>query len=624
MLRTTVGQLMVNEALPEDMRDYNRKWDKKTSKKVFDELAEKHPNKYRDVAKRLSDVSRDVAYSAGGFSFGIDDLLPTPAVLASRTRLKRRIRDIMENGRFSDSVREAKIVEATAAEQDILEKELLDETTKAGNPIAAQVLSGARGKPRELKRLIAGDSLYVDHRDNVIPVPVNHGFAEGLDPAEWFAASFGARKGLIDTKFSTQKAGFFAKQLNQLAHRLVVTQDDDDEDQIGVRGLPVDTDDTDNEGALLAVATKEYPRNTVLTPKILQDLRQSGVKRILVRSPAVSGPKRGGVSAKDVGYRERGGFTPLGENVGLAAAQALSEKLTQGQLGSKHSGGVKGAGEAVTGFEALNQMIQTPKGYKGGAAHSQVDGRVGTIEKSPTGGYRVRVGDKEHFVAPGFTVKVKVGDTVEAGDVLSDGLPNPAEVVAHKGIGAGRRYFIDAFTKAYRDSGMSAHRRNVELVARGLIDHVEVTDETDGYLPGDIVPYSNFEKSWKPRTGYVTANPKAAVGKYLESPVLHYTVGTKIKPSMLNDFKEFDIKQLDVHNEPPPFQPQMVRALDSAQHDPDWMTRFLGSNQKKSLLSAARTGGTSDTAGTSFLPALTEGVDFGKTWPRNVISPNKR
>jgi len=624
MLRTTIGQLMLNNALPEDMRDYTRKWDKKTSKKIFDELAKKYPDKYRDVAKQLSDVSRDVVYSAGGFSFGIDDLLPTPAVLASRTRLKRRIHDIMENGRFSESMRDAKIVEATAGEQEKLEPELLAEATQAGNPIAAQVHSGARGKPRELKRLIAGDSLYVDHRDNVIPVPINHGFAEGLDPSEWFAASFGARKGLIDTKFSTQKAGFFAKQLNQLAHRLVVTQEDDDDDQVSIRGLPVDTDDTDNEGALLAVASNEYPRNTVLTPKILQDLRQSGVKRILVRSPAVGGPKRGGVSARDVGYRERGGFTPLGDNVGLAAAQALSEKLTQGQLESKHSGGVKGAGKAVTGFEALNQMIQTPKNYKGGASHAQIDGRVGAIEKAPTGGYRVRIGDREHFVAAGFDVKVKVGDTIEAGDVLSDGLPNPSEVVVHKGIGAGRRYFIDAFTKSFRDSGMGAHRRNVELIARGLIDHIEITDETEGYLPGDIVPYSNFEKTWQPRPGYATSNPKSSVGKYLERPVLHYTVGTKIKPSMLQDFKEFNIKQLDVHNEPPPFQPQMVRALDSAQHDPDWMTRFIGSNQKKSLLSAARKGGISDTTGTSFLPALTEGVDFGKTWPMSAISPNKR
>ncbi len=615
---------MLNQALPADMQNYNRKWDKKTTKKVFQELAEKHPDKYREAAKRLMDISRDAVYSMGGFSFGLDDLEPTPAVLQSRARIRRRIKDIMDNPRWSDQEQQEKIVEATSAERELLEDEILKETTLGGNPLAAQVKSGSRGNSSQLKRLIGGDSLYADHRDDVIPMAVMRSFSEGVSPAEWFAASYGARKGLVDTKFATQDAGFFAKQLNQLAHRLVVTKEDDDTPQDVARGLPVDTDDTDNEGALLAKDIEGYARNTVLTPKILQDLRQKGIKRILVRSPAVGGPEVGGVFARDVGYRERGGFSPLGDSVGLAAAQALSEKLTQGQLASKHKSGMQtGAAKKITGFEALNQMIQSPKTYKGGAAHANRDGRVGAVDKSATGGHRIRIGDEDHFIAPGFDVNVKIGDVVEAGDMLSDGLPNPAEVVRHKGIGEGRRYFTQSFTKAYRDSGMAAHRRNVELISRGLIDHVELLEETDANIPGDVVSYSQFEKNWKPREGYSTVNPKAALGRYLEKPVLHYSVGTKIRNSMLKDFDDFGIKQLDVHKEPPPFQPVMVRAISSAQHDPDWMTRFLGSNQKKSLLSAAQRGGVSDTKSTSFLPALVEGQNFGKIWSGGPIKLRK-
>jgi DNA-directed RNA polymerase subunit beta' len=66
VLRTTIGQLMVNEALPEDMRDYGKVLDKKGIEKLFQEVAERHPEKYRDVAKRLSDVGADVAYASGG------------------------------------------------------------------------------------------------------------------------------------------------------------------------------------------------------------------------------------------------------------------------------------------------------------------------------------------------------------------------------------------------------------------------------------------------------------------------------------------------------------------------------------------------------------------------------
>ena len=78
MLRTTIGQLLVNDALPAEMRDYTRVMDKKTIGKLLKELAEKHPDQYRDVAKKLSDVGRDVAYTSGSQSFGLEHLRPTP------------------------------------------------------------------------------------------------------------------------------------------------------------------------------------------------------------------------------------------------------------------------------------------------------------------------------------------------------------------------------------------------------------------------------------------------------------------------------------------------------------------------------------------------------------------
>ena len=88
MLRTTIGQVMLNEALPQDLRNYTRKWDKKATQEIFQELAEKYPDKYREVSKRLMDISREAVYTMGGFSFGVDDLMPTPAVMHSRNKLR--------------------------------------------------------------------------------------------------------------------------------------------------------------------------------------------------------------------------------------------------------------------------------------------------------------------------------------------------------------------------------------------------------------------------------------------------------------------------------------------------------------------------------------------------------
>jgi DNA-directed RNA polymerase subunit beta' len=627
MLRTTLGQLLLNEALPRELRDYTRQFDKPGSKALFSALVERYPDRYREISKALMDIGRDAAYTSGGDSFGLEHLGGTPAVFASRHRLNRRIHDILSHDNWDEDKKQAKIIEAASVENDRLRHEILEETEKAGNPLADQVRSGSRGNPLQLKRLIGGDTIYVDHRENPIPFPVQRSYSEGLAPADWFAASFGARKGLADTKFATQHGGFFAKQLNQLAHRLIVVGDDDDDDKrnrrgsIAIRGMPAMADDPDNEGALLAHSAGGYPRNTVLTPKILADLRNKKVKRILVRSPTVGGPRGGGVYSRDVGYRDRGTFPNRGELVGLTAAQALTERLTQGQLGSRHAGGLKGASKAVSGFDYINQLVQVPKRFKGGAAHAQKSGRVESVKEAPAGGYQITVDGVGHYVAPGFDLVVKKGDVIEEGDILSDGIPNPAEIVKHKGVGEGRRYLAEALTKAFRESGMPAHRRNAELMARGLIDHVEMLDETDDYVPGDIVSYSDLERDWQPRIGYNTVRPKQAVGKYLERPVLHYSVGTKIQPSMVPTLQEFGVTQMDVHDEAPPFQPTMIRAMAISQHDPDFLTRMLGSNQKKSLLHAVHRGGTSTTTGTSFVPSLAEGVDFGKKWPQDVLKP---
>lgn len=617
MLTTTVGQLMVNEALPEEMRDYERVLDKKGIKALLQEVAEKHPDRYREISKRLSDVGRDAAFTTGGYSFGLGSLRQSLAARRMRLELGKELRDIYASNE-PDDVKEKKIISTVGKYQTKLVDEVMDESSADQNPLAMQATSGSRGNKFNLNSLRGADLLYTDHRGRVLPIPVMRSYAQGLRPHEYFAGAFGARKGVIDLKAATQDAGFFAKQLVQAAHRLLVSRMDDDEnpyDPSSPRGFPVGTDDSDSEGALLAHPVGGYERNTLLTPKILKELKDDGIEEILVRSPTVGGPSDGGVYARDVGYRERGRLAPLGDYVGIAAAQALAEPVTQAQISSKHTGGIAGAAGAgaISGFKYINQLVQVPKTFQGGAAHSQVDGRVTDVQEAPQGGHYVTIGSEKHYVGQGFPLKVKAGDEVEAGDVLSEGTPNPSEIVKHKGIGEGRRYFVQAFRDALRNSGTYGNRRNIELLSRGLINHVRLTDEVGDWVQDDVVPYQLIEKQWRPRPGHNVVPPTQAKGYYLERPVLHYSVGTKVSPSMLSRMKQHGVQSVYVHKEPPPFQPEMVRGMANAAHDPDWMTRMLGSYQKSSLTEAARRGAVSDTSGTSYVPALARGESFGRT-----------
>ena len=316
--------------------------------------------------------------------------------------------------------------------------------------------------------------------------------------------------------------------------------------------------------------------------------------------------------SRDTGYREKGGLAPRGDMVGLAGSQAISEPVTQGQISSKHSGGVAGASAgAIGGFAAINAMVQAPEIFPGGAVHSQMDGRVERIVEAPQGGHYMTVGGQQHYIPRGATMTVQKGDTVEAGDVVTEGIPNPSEIVRHKGVGEGRRYFIDSFRKVLKNSQIGAHRRNVELLARGLLNHVRLTDEVGDWGPDDVVPYQTLESQWTPRAGYMVAPAKSLVGQYLEKPILHYSVGTKIRPSMVQKLDQYGVKSIYAHRDAPPFEPEMVRAMMNTAHDPDWQTKMLGSYQQSSVLEAARRGGMSDNDSTSYVPSLASSPTFG-------------
>lgn len=776
-LKTTVGQLLINDALPEDLRDYKRVLDGKGVKSLMTELAQRYPDQYRDIVYKLTRLGAKAAQEEGGMSVGVEHLQKPSEVRQLQDQIKRRLNAIYSRDDLTDK-QKGELIIRTVGEYDAKQQSVvMDAARRANNPLFRQINSGSRGKPMNLVSLLGSDLLYTDHRGNVIPIPVLRSYSEGLSPAEYWAGSYGARSGIVATKFSTADSGFLSKQLNAAVHRLVVADQDDYEkaDDTLPRGYVASVDDGDNEGALLALPVGGYAKNTPLTPKILRHLKQQKIKKLLVRSPLVGGSPEGGVYAKDVGIRETGKLPGIGEFVGLQAAQALTEPLSQGMLclvggtevrmadgsvkvieeiklgdkvlgsdrsgntfpvvvvntyvngvkecwettfnsagnelalrssldhklllkrakgegrrtwsrleitpagdvclndeavyvdgegdkavirfaqfgvarllgnlptydievdssdhlfvlsnglivsnSSKHSGGVAGKEKSVGGFTLINSLVQVPQKMPGGATHSNHDGTIEKIEDAPAGGKLIYINGEGHYVPQDYAIKVKVGQEVEAGDVLTDGIPSPAVIVKHKGIGEGRRHFVDAFKSAMEDAGIKTHRRNIELLSRGLLNHVRLAKEYGPHVEDDVIPYSTLEHTYQPREDAADLDPRKAVGKYLERPVLNYTIGTKIRKSMLQNFQDFGIAKIPVHDEPPFFEPAMVRGLYQMQNDPDWMTQMYGSGLKKSLLDAATRGASSELRGSSFVPSLAASTDFGLNQSRMIKIP---
>jgi DNA-directed RNA polymerase subunit beta' len=621
---TTVGQVLVNDALPPRFRDYGRVMDSNGIEQVLEQIAREAPEEYAAVTKRLMDVGNSAAFDTGT-TIRMSDLRP-----AYDKRPILQALDIAEEKIRSDkTLTDAQKSEMIEKLYDKANSRIMEDTYNAElarkNQLALQVASKARGNKVQLAAFISTPGTYSDPSGKMVPMFIRHSFAEGLTPAEYWAGSFGARNGVVSTKTATAKGGAFGKLLSASAIAQVITEEDCGTES----GLPVKVDDDDNIGAVLAKPAGGYDAGTVITKNVLSDLRKD--KRhdeIVVRSPTTCGCKSG-ICSKCAGIRETGGFPPIGYNLGTNAASAFAERITQSSLNTKHDGKVKRGKGQYQGFEMITSLAKVPKVFPDRATLSTVDGTVSKIEDAPQGGKYVFVTEqngeeKRHYVAPGYDIDVKVGDEMEAGDQISDGVIDPSELVKYKGIGEARKYWASRFTKAMRDSGMPANRRNAEVLARTIMNTVKLEneDEAGEGLPGDVLTYTAWSTGYKPRKNSTFAPPTvASIGKYLEQPVLHYTIGTRITPSVIKTMKKFKVDRMMVNDTRPEVEPFMERIEDSNAEKKDWMARLGTTYLKSRLQEDVARGAESHLHSTEPYPGIAKGVEFGD-WGQ-PLSKNK-
>lgn len=609
---TTVGTLLINDALPEELRKDQHKLDKKGVHKLFMELAEKYPDRYKEVLKSLSDVGRTAVWTEG-LSVSLAGLRKSKAKGAILGPVMQRVRAIIDDDTLDPKERKAAIINELIPISGPLQDAVLEEARSENSPFAVQIDSGARGNKSAFASLRGADLLTTDQRGDLIPVPLEHSYAEGFTPAEYFAASYGQRKGQLSVKLATADAGFLNKQLVNAAHRQVITREVPEPRRL-LTGLPVDINDKDNIGAVLATQIGDYPAGTVITDRILEDLKDKDHDEILIHSPLTEISEDGGISAWAAGRRTRQGLHVIGDNIGIPAAQAIGERLSQGSLNAKHSAGV---GDRIkkSGMEYINRLIQAPEHFPEAGPLANADGIVSDIRVAPQGGHYIKIGEEEHYAGPDLGVTVKVGDNVEQGDDLTDGVPHPTQLIRLRGIGEARRVYTSALRDALNDSGAPAHRRNVESVVAGLMNWAEIQDP-DGVgdaIYGDVVPYGRLAATYEPRPDAKEADPEKLVGNYLEEPALHYTPGTRITKKVAKRLKKWGINGVRAHVDPPAFEPYMVRGLHSVYHDPDWKVRQAGFYTARAFEKSVHRGLESDTQSTSFVPALTTPKVLGRS-----------
>lgn len=588
----TFGKFLLNEALPPGYKATGPLTSKNFSS-MMSRMAHDDPRLYAQVVPHLKRVGDSIA-TTEGLSIGLDDIEPDYKTRDAALAPHIKKFDAATN----DTARKAIVEDA----QSYMQNNAMEHK----GTMTQQVKSGSRGKAVQYTAIVSTPTYARDGRGSTEPWLIRHSYSEGLHPSENWIAGNEAILNTIKSRTSIAEPGEISKILINNLSDIIITESD-----CGTHnGIQMDPRNPDVVDRFLAKATQGFPYNTLITPLNQPKLIASAPK-VLVRSPMTC-EAGDGVCQKCQGLNEKGAIHDVGTNIGVRAAQAMSEPLTQFALNVRH--GVRIAADdrlQVGGISGLRQIMESPQQFINKSTLSSIPGKVTKIEEAPQGGHFVYVNTVQFYVTPNLKVIVKIGDYVEPGDMLSEGIPKPDEVVKYKGLGHGRQYIVDSLKKLYIGQGKDMDQRHFEILSKGELNHVRiVNDPSNTFLNGDVVSYNALRSSIGKNIKIVPTED--ALGETLGKEYIGYSVGTRITPPAIKFLKDHGVKEVVIAPRAPEVEFVMKPATRAPLLNPDWLARLAHRNLKTTLQQAAHFGEVTDIHGTHPVPAYVFGVEFGQ------------
>ncbi len=550
LVETTVGRLIYNEAIPQDLgfvdrNDPETMFDpeinfvvgKKQLGKIIDKCITKHGF---TIAAGVLDAIKDLGYhysTLGSLTVAIADMT-VPAkkydlihateqeIIKIDRQYRRGLITNDERYRLSVSAWEKTTKDVTDA---------LQESMDQYNPIFMMADSGARGSMAQIRQLAGMRGLMADTAGRTIEIPIKANFREGLSVLEYFISSRGARKGMADTALRTADSGYLTRRLVDVSQEVIIREDDCGTDdgievsEIEEHGQVIETFAERVHGRypahdIVDPTTGEvlFTRDTMLRKDDAAVLEAHGIHAVKIRS-VLTCRARSGVCAKCYGINLAiGEPVGAGEAVGIIAAQSIGEPGTQLTMRTFHTGGVAG-GDITQGLPRVEELFEARKPKKM-AQLAEIGGRV-TIEETKRNvmcNLTITADDGEvvtYALPYSAGIKVKHGDVVEKGFQLTEGALSPHEVLRIRGLSDCHNYLIREVQKVYRQQGVDTNDKHIEVIVRQMMRKVRVEEAGDSTLLSgstvDIIEFLDAEQAVKDR---IAAGEKNEMGEELRLP----------------------------------------------------------------------------------------------------------
>ncbi|TFH37381.1 MAG: DNA-directed RNA polymerase subunit beta' [Anaerolineales bacterium] len=440
VLDTTVGRVLFNRVLPEELQFVNRVLDKGAIQQLVGEV---YQLLREDGTPEVVDAIKDLGFAyatISGTTIAVSDISVPPqkeAIINRTLEDAEAVRVDYRRGLLTEQEQTERIIElwqATTIEVADAVKANMD---PSGN-LSTMAISGAtKGGFSPISQLAGMRGLMADPAGRIIPLPIRSSFRDGLRTLEYFISTHGARKGLTDTALRTADAGYLTRRLVDIAQDMVINAMDCGTDN----GLVIRRrDDVAGQefytrllGRVVARRVAHPETGEILLKRgdviVDNDLARwidaSGVEEVFVRSPQTCVLQFGLCQqcyGMDLG---RGNMVELGAAVGIVAAQSIGEPGTQLTLRTFHTGGVAAGGDITTGLPRVEELFEARKKPKGEAVIAEISGTVEVHSPEvPDGPRVVRITNseliKDEYNVPGnWSLKVEDGVEIDAGFVIA-------------------------------------------------------------------------------------------------------------------------------------------------------------------------------------------------------------
>lgn len=524
IIETTVGRIIFNEAIPQDLDFVDRtknifdyEIDFLVDKKLLCKIVERCIHKYGTTETAVVlDKIKELGYkfsTRGALTVSVSDMeIPSEKqdYLIEAERNVEKINRMYRRGLMTNEERYLKVIETWNDANDKITNKLFEGLGEYNN-IYIMANSGARGSKNQIKQLAGMRGLMASPSGGIIELPIKSNFREGLSVLEYFISAHGARKGLADTALRTADSGYLTRRLVDISQEIIIREFDCCEEQDKIPFVEVSAFKDNNEiieplcdriRGRWSVEDIYNPENneiivkqdSMITPEQAELIESLGIEKVKIRTILTCRAKVG-VCSKCYGANMASGkMSQIGEPVGIIAAQSIGEPGTQLTMRNFHEGGIASSDDITQGLPRVEELFEARR-PKGIAIVSEISGRVtvSDVRKNHKVTVVNNVESKEYMIPFGARLKVYSGDFIEAGDALTEGNIYPQDILKIKGVESVQDYLLREVQRVYRLQGVDINDKHIEVIVRQMLKRVRIESGNDRILPGSLIDWIEFE-----------------------------------------------------------------------------------------------------------------------------------